>query len=123
MGAGIEHSDIRSVGRKALKQGGAIMRLLLFAVGCLSMALAACGQPVQDSGATAGASTPTDANGVEIVQPEVLEALRHVPAARPYVGPEGRFDYGAARSDLGAVEARELRSAWRDALSIATAEA
>mgnify|MGYP003675144980 CR=1 FL=1 len=99
------------------------MKLSLFTTLCLSVALAACGQPVQEPGATAGTSTLTDASDTETFQPEVLEALRHVPAARPYVGPEGRFDYGAARSDLGAVEARELRAEWEDALSRATAEA
>jgi hypothetical protein len=99
------------------------MKVSLFTTGCLAVALAACGQPVQESRETADAVEPTDASDTETFQPEVLEALRHVPAARPYVGPEGDFDYGVARSELGAVEARALRLEWGQALSIATSEA
>ena len=67
-----------------------------------------------------------DASGdaeTEEFHPEVLEALKHVPEAKPYVSYDGDFDYPKARIDLGAVEARSLRSDWRTALSEATANA
>jgi hypothetical protein len=80
------------------------------------MALAACGQPVQ--GTSASAEPANDQSETEPMNPSVRAALEVVPAARPYVDPQsGRFDYGAARSELGLVEARELRLDWERALS------
>jgi hypothetical protein len=91
------------------------MKASLFTTLCLVMVLAACGQPVQETAASA--EPANDQSETEPMNPTVRTALELVPAARPYIDPQnGRFDYGAARSELGPVEARELRSIWRAAL-------
>ena len=99
------------------------MKLSLFTTLCLSMALAACGQPVQDSGASV--ETGNSQSDSEPLYSTVGEALEAVPEARPYIdqqnGQSDYFDYGTARADLGAAHARELRAHWRDALSDARA--
>ena len=96
------------------------MRRSLFAIGCLVMALAACGQPVQET--SASAEPANDQSETEPMNPTVRAALVEVPAARPYVDPQsGDFDYGLARSDLGAINARELRTVWNVVLSEARA--
>ena len=45
--------------------------------------------------------------------PEVRRALVQCPAAFPFVNHRGDFDYGKARSKLGVVSARLLRTAWQ----------
>jgi hypothetical protein len=96
------------------------MRRSLFAIGCLSMALTACGQPVQETAASA--EPANDQSETEPMNPSVRAALDVVPAARPYVDAQnGDFDYDAARSDLGAINARELRTVWNVVLSEARA--
>lgn len=74
--------------------------------------------------------TPNNTKGqVEIVEklrmnPSVAKALEIVPEARSYVNPQnGDFDYPKARSEIGAIEARELRSKWTYALSDVRANA
>lgn len=90
------------------------MKHTLATLAGLSLLLTACGQQVQAESATSETAGETEA---EASNPTVRVALEVVPAARPYVDPEnGRFDYGAARAELGLVEARELRSIWRAAL-------
>jgi hypothetical protein len=91
------------------------MKASLITTGCLAIALGACGQPVQETAASA--EPANDQSETEPMNPTVRAALVEVPAARPYVDPQnGDFDYDAARSELGAVEARELRLVWQDAL-------
>jgi len=59
----------------------------------------------------------TSISTVELVitQREVVAALKVVPEARPYIDEHGYFDYGSARVELGAVDARLLRSKWNEA--------
>ena len=97
------------------------MKVSLFTTLCLAVALVACGQPVQNSDASSeSANVQSDS---ESVNRPAIAALEVVPEARPYIdlqnGEPDYFDYGKARSELGAVEARELRASWRDALSAA----
>ena len=90
------------------------MKASIFTIGCLAMALAACGQPVQEP----GAMVENAQSESEPMNPSVRAALEVVPDARPYVDPQsGDFDYAAARSDLGRVLAAALRSEWNHALS------
>ncbi|PHS41581.1 MAG: hypothetical protein COA91_02060 [Robiginitomaculum sp.] len=73
-----------------------------------------------------GQMKPTPASTTEevaFIRPEVAKALKNVPEAEPYIDEMGRFDYRAARVDLGMAEAKALRNAWNTAISVARANA
>ena len=73
-----------------------------------------------------GQMKPTPASTTEevaLIRPEVAKALKNVPEAEPYIDEMGRFDYRAARVDLGMAEAKALRNAWNTAISVARANA
>jgi hypothetical protein len=97
------------------------MKLSLFTTLCLSMALAACGQPVQEPGAT------VEATGEETVRPTpqqraIALALEAVPEAEPYVDENGDFSLRDAVLDGGMTpeEARRLRADWAEAYADAS---
>jgi hypothetical protein len=97
------------------------MKLFLFTTLCLSMALAACGQPVQES------SAPVEASGEETVrltpqQRVIALAFESVPEAEPYVDEHGDFNLRDAvlEGSMTPEEARRLRADWAAAYSAAS---
>ena len=97
------------------------MKTSLITTGCLVMALAACGQPVQEPGAA------VETNGEETVSPTqqqraIALALAQVPEAEPYVDENGDFDLGKAilEGSMTPTEANALRAEWSRAYADAS---
>ena len=97
------------------------MKASLITTGCLAIALGACGQPVQDSGAS------VEANGEETVrltpqQRAIALALETIPEAEPYIDENGDFDVRKAIAEGGMTPAgaSRLRADWAAAYSAAS---